>query len=70
MATHSQRTDSTHYDLGVDADGDEHSLFAWVDETEFHKADSQCGCNPDPYHDEGYPARWWWAHHAFEPRPT
>lgn len=62
--------ESLYLELGIDEDGDEHILFAWTDESEYHQASSSCGCNPDPYHDEGYPkARWWWSHHSFENVP-
>lgn len=55
--------------IGFDKDGDEH-LIDDRDNPKMHKADSLCGCNPDPYHDENpydfslpsKPVIYWWSH--------
>ena len=45
--------------IGRDSSGDEHLVPDG--EEDRHTADPLCGCNPDPYHDEG---PWWWGHHS------
>lgn len=53
-------------EIGIDQDGDRH-LIPDGEDPALHKADTLCGCNPDPYieYGDGDERGYWWGHHTF-----